>query len=105
MDADEMLGRIERAGEALADAAEREAELEDYRAGEKSAAILRLMQGANPLTGKAHSASSAEAVVETDAEYAAYRARQRKATVATIHARVAYEVAKSRARLAAGVLS
>lgn len=93
---------IINAGDRLAEAKERELRLEDERPAHKMAAIARLMQGTNPLTGKAHSASSAEAVVETDAAYAAYRTAQREATVATIKARAYYEVCIARARMAFG---
>lgn len=91
---------IINAGDRLAEAKAHELRLEDERPVAKVAAIARLMQGVNPLTGKPHSASSAEAVVETDPEYAAYRTAQRAATVATIKAKVYYAVALTRARMA-----
>jgi hypothetical protein len=75
-------------------------ELEDGRAAEKSAAIRRLMQTENDETGKQHSASSAEKIVETDGEYAAYRKRQRGAEVEKHRAEAALFAAKQRARLA-----
>jgi hypothetical protein len=75
-------------------------ELEDGRAAEKSAAIRRLMQTENDETGKQHSASSAEKIVETDGEYAAYRKRQRDAEVEKHRAEAALFAAKQRARLA-----
>lgn len=102
MDAQGIEQFIITAGDRLAEAKERELRLEDMRPAHKMDAILRIMQGTNPLTGKAHSASSAEAVVETDAEYAAYRAAQREATVAVIKARAYYECTIARARMAAG---
>lgn len=107
-----MTTMFERAGQAhlairgITDAAERLAqalrtvqELEDGRCIEKSGAIRRLMQTENPETNKQHSASSAEKVVETDAEYAAYRRRQADAEVEKQRAYGAYEAAKLAARL------
>lgn len=100
MDAvDRAIGHVLDGAALYARARAAEMELEDNRAAHKQAAILRLIAGGpNPLTGKAHSASSAEAVVETDAEYAAYRALQRGAVVTTITAAGNYEAAKFRAR-------
>ncbi|HET8771591.1 MAG TPA: hypothetical protein VFM71_11465 [Gemmatimonadaceae bacterium] len=97
---DGVLEAVSKAGDALANAVRHEMALEDGRCVVKVRAIQRIMQGENPLTGKMHSASSAEAVVETDAEYAQYRDEQRTATVMKIRAQVAYECAKTRARMA-----
>ena len=47
--------------------------------------------GPNELTGKPHSASSAEAIVEADAQYAAYLSQQRDAVIAKITAQAAYD--------------
>lgn len=67
-------------------AREFEEQLEHERAYAKQDAILRLLQleAGNPLTGKPHSATSAESVVNTDAEYQAYLARQRQAVMTRI---------------------
>lgn len=92
---------IEDAADALADAVAVEMKLEDDRPIVKQRAVLRIVGTENPLTGKPHSASSAEAVVETDAEYYDYRATQRQAVIAKIRAAGAYEAAKAIARLAA----
>ena len=82
------------AGNALAQATAREMELEAGRALEKASAIRRLMDGEpNALTGRPHSASSAEAIVEADAQYAAYLAHQRDAVIAKITAQAAYDSA------------
>lgn len=77
----------------LAECRERELQLEDERPAQKVAAIQRLMQFANPTSGKPHSATSAEQMVEMDTEYAGYRAQQRQAVVNTILAKARYEVA------------
>ena len=92
---------IVTAGDRLADATEAELALEDVRPLIKLEAILRLVGTTNVASGKPHSASSAEAAVETDAEYAFHRERQRAATVARIKARAYYEATIARARLAA----
>lgn len=91
---------IEAAAERLANAVRMEMELEDQRPIVKSAAIQRLLQATNPETGKPHSASSAEKVVEADSQYDWHRQRQRMAVVETITARGAYEAAKRRADVA-----
>jgi len=96
---------IMAAGEALADAVAHEQMLEDRRPDFKQAAILRLMQTTNPATTKPHSGSSAESVVETDADYAQYRARQREAATRTILARARYRATIANADLYAAELS
>jgi hypothetical protein len=98
------------AGDAIADvefhaavlgrAIAHEQQLEDERPLVKRAAILRIMQTPNDLTGKPHSASSAADYVELDAEYLAHRARQRDAVVATHEARGRWEAAKRTADMA-----
>jgi hypothetical protein len=88
---------VETLAEAWGDAESYEQQLEDDRALEKQAAILRIMQTTNPLTSKPHSASSAEAVVEQDEQYRVYRQRQSAAVVAKFTARGVYEAAKLRA--------
>ena len=78
-----------------------EINLEDQRPIKKLAAIVRIMQsGENTLTGKPHSASSAESQVETDDAYAAHRRQQLDAAVTAILCRARYEAAKFRAQLA-----
>lgn len=104
MDADQAIVEVMDRATEYASARDAELELEDERAGEKQSAIRRVMEsGDNPLTGKAHSASSAEAVVETDASYADYKRKQRDATVRTIMTRARYEAAKYRAQLLVSV--
>lgn len=100
----------QHAGDAIADvefhaallgrAIAREQQLEDERPLVKRAAILRIMQTPNDLTGKPHSASSAADYVELDAEYLAHRAQQRDAVVATHEARGRWEASKRAADLA-----
>lgn len=94
------IASIEDAAREMAIAQERVTRFEDERAPKKAEAIKRLMQQTNDLTGKLHSASSAEAVVELDAEYAEYRAMQRDAEVERHRTIAAYEIAKLTAQLA-----
>ncbi len=98
--ADEAIDALmDRASEHATARAE-EMHLEDLRAVRKITAIGRIMQGEpNPLTGKPHSASSAETFVETDEQYAALRKQQRDATMTTIMTRARYDAAKFRAQL------
>ena len=71
-----------------------EMKLEDERIGVKMAAIDRIMKsGDNALTGKPHSFSSAESVVNTDKEYAEYLSKQRDATMQKILLKTKMEVA------------
>ena len=76
--------RYRKAVEAYAETKAMEAKLEDLRPVAKQKAILRILGTDNPLTGKLHSGSSAEAIVETDKEYAEYRALQREALMQSI---------------------
>lgn len=88
------------AGDVLAHAVKEEMTLEDLRANIKFAAIERIMHsGDNPLTGKPHSASSAEAIVNLDPEYAAYLTQLRDAVARKIRAKAQYEAALAAARL------
>lgn len=88
---------VENAAIALGLAQNHEAALEDDRAIVKAEAIRRMIGTENPATGKPHSASSAEAVVEQDEQYATHRRAQRDAVLATQRAWGAYEAAKLRA--------
>lgn len=104
MTVDAVINGLYDAADRYADALNYVAQLEDERAKVKEAAILRLMQQPNPLTStpekpKLHSASSAEAVVEQDAEYAAHRAKQRAAEVDKWAALAGFDAARLRARL------
>ena len=77
---------------ALAEATAHEDTLELERPAVKLGAIQAIMaSGPNPLNDKPHSASSAEAIVETDATYRAYRIAQSEAVTDRIAARGAYE--------------
>lgn len=85
---------IEARAATFADTVVREMELEDTRHRVKIAAIDRIMKGGdNPMTGKPHSFSSAEALVHTDSEYTAHLEQQREAARARILARGAYDAA------------
>jgi hypothetical protein len=95
-----MIAQVQATGDELAAAIERVMQLEDGRALVKAEAIRRMVGTENPLNGKPHSASSAEAIVESDAEYAGYRKQQRDAEVEKHRAYAAYEAARLSARLA-----
>lgn len=90
---------VEAAAKSYGEAQARESELEDDRCFAKRDAIRRIMQLPNEETGKPHSASSAEKVVETDSEYAAFRKTQREAVVATQLARGRFYASRLRAEL------
>lgn len=86
----------------LAEAVSAEQALEDNRINVKLAAIDRIMAaGDNQFTGKPHSFSSAEGVVNTDPDYQLYLERQREAVRNRILARGAYEAAIAAAALEA----
>lgn len=95
---------VNAAAKEYGEAQARESELEDERCFVKRDAIRRIMQQPNDETGKPHSASSAEKVVETDSEYAAFRKTQRDAVIATQLARGRFYAAKLRAELELVVL-
>lgn len=100
--AHKLVDAINAAAQHLASAVAHEQALEDARANVKLAAIDRIMKaGDNSLTGKPHSFSSAEAVVNTDSEYQSYLERQRDAVRARILAKGAYDAATAAARLEA----
>jgi hypothetical protein len=92
---------ITNAARELADATVAEMALEDSRITAKLAAIDRIMAaGDNTFTGKPHSFSSAEAIVNTDESYQTYLERQRYTARERIIARGAYDAAVAAARLA-----
>jgi hypothetical protein len=100
--ANKFVEAITAAAQHLADAVAHEQALEDARANVKLTAIDRIMRaGDNSLTGKPHSFSSAEAVVNTDSEYQTYLERQRDAVRVRILAKGAYDAATAAARLEA----
>lgn len=90
---------LDAAASWAADATNAATLLEDQRAEIKAQAIRRLMGTTNELTQKLHSASSAETVVETDALYAAHRAKQRDAEVQRWAALAQWEAARRNAEL------
>jgi hypothetical protein len=92
---------IKAAGRVLAVAVADEMALEAKKPLQKSAAIQRLVGSENPENGKAHSASSAEKVVESDPTYAAFLAEVRQAVFQKIVARANYDASVAAARLAA----
>jgi hypothetical protein len=97
------IAAVEAAATAYGHACAREMELEDERALLKAAAVRRLMQTTNELTNKPHSASSAEAVVEIDREYATHRAQQRDCVVIKNMMYGQMKAAELRARRAVGL--
>lgn len=98
-----LLSNIAKATEALAEAVSNEMSLEDGRAKIKMEAVQRIMAaGDNPMTGKPHSFSSAEAVANTDKVYNDYLATVRQAAVQRILARGRYDAALIEAQLIAG---
>ena len=101
-DAEDAINAYETARATFADFLRLEMELEAHRAGIKAGAVARLMGEINPSSrdGKQHSASSAEAIVETDGEYAAYLLNQRNVVHAKNRAYTQAESAKLRASLA-----
>lgn len=98
-----MIQNIKAMASRLADATFAEQALEDARINVKLAAIDRIMaRGDNQFTGKPHSFSSAEAIVNTDDEYQSYLERLRNAARDRMLARGEYEAAIAAARLHAG---
>lgn len=97
--------RYYAATDAYAAARAEEMRIEDERPAAKHAAILRIMQTPNELTGKPHSASSAEQQVEMDPGYRDYLAQRRQAVVNTITARTERDVAWVSVQMCARVLS
>lgn len=89
------------AGKALADATLAEMVIEDTRPIKKVEAIGRIIGTTNHATGKPHSASSAEALVELDGEYAEVLKAKRAAVYARIVAKANYEATLAAARLGA----
>lgn len=72
----------------------------------KHDAICRIMATENKLTGKAHTATSAEAIVEADAAYAAHLQQMRIVVGNKLKADSEMQAAKLRAQIAtAGVLT
>ena len=95
-----LLLKITDATKALAEAVEKEMTLEDGRAKVKMEAVQRIMAaGDNPMTGKPHSFSSAEALVNTDKAYSDYLGTIRQAAAQRILARGTYEFALVEAQL------
>jgi hypothetical protein len=99
---DALINDIETTAQSLADAVMAEQSLEDNRINTKLAAIDRIMaRGDNSFTGKPHSFSSAEAIVNTDEDYQAYLERLRLAVRDRIIAKGNYDAAVAAARLGA----
>jgi len=95
-----LVNNVADAAANLADATAAEMKLEDERVAHKLMAIDRIMsRGDNPLTGKPHSYSSAENIVNTDESYQEYLGQIRAAVRNRIIARGGYEAALIEARL------
>lgn len=96
---------LEQAARRCANAHNRVAELEDERALIKAQCIKAMIGTPNPLSdGKAHSASSAEKIVEEHPRYQAHRQEQRDAEVERWMSLGNWEAAKLRARLAGAII-
>lgn len=99
---DSLIHDIETTAQSLADAVTAEQSLEDNRINAKLAAIDRIMsRGDNQFTGKPHSFSSAEAIVNTDEDYQTYLENLRLAVRQRILAKGNYDAAVAAARLGA----
>lgn len=86
----------------FAAATKEEMELDHQRHVVKMQTIAKIVRsGDNPLTGKPHSFSSAELLVEQDPDYAQHMAKLREATEKRIIARGDYESALVEAQLVA----
>jgi hypothetical protein len=96
----EAIARVRRAGAEYAHAIGQEAALVREKPGRKLDAVLRIMQGENRLTSKPHSATSAEAVVELDAEYREFCRQLTAATCQRELARTDVIAARLEAQLA-----
>ena len=97
-----LLTNIASATEKLAEATKNEMSLEHGKPVAKMQAISRVIKaGDNPLTGKPHSFSSAELLVEQDPEYSAHLAKMREAVENRILARGNYEAALIEAQMEA----
>lgn len=84
----------------LTAAALKELEHEDQKPVAKHAAIMRILGTQNAATGKPHTASSAELIVESESEYAAFLKSRREAVVAKMKARGEVDAAAFRVRAA-----
>lgn len=93
------IGGLVTQGDELAGATRREMYLQACKAEKKADAIRRIMQTPNEETNKAHSASSAEKIVESDREYRAFLASQCDAVCEKIKAQAMYDAAKLTAQL------
>ena len=91
---------IKTAAKNLSAAVRQQMTLEKDRHVVKMAAISRIVSGGdNPLTGKPHSFSSAEAVVHTDAEYDAHVVKIIDATCDKLIAVGDYDAAVAEAQM------
>ena len=97
---DALIVGVEEASLALGLAHAQEQRLADLKPLVKREAILRLMQTTNELTGKQHSASSAEAVVELDPEFMTHRQAQSDSVISRFVADGHYWAARLRAERA-----
>jgi hypothetical protein len=101
---DRLMRQQEVTKQQYADAIANETSLEDGRAKIKMEAVQRIMAaGDNPMTGKPHSFSSAEAIVNTDRDYSDYLAKLREAAVNRILAKGNYDAAYTEALLYAAI--
>lgn len=100
-DVQELITEAEVVAKRAAEAVLTEASLADRRPLIKHRAVLRVAStGAQPLTGKPHSYSSAEAMVEEDPDYAEHLELLREATQERANLQAEAWAAKLRAELA-----
>jgi hypothetical protein len=107
--AEAAINEYEREGQAYAAFVHRELELEAGRPAVKCDAIRRILGASdapntNIVNGRPHSASSAEAVVETDHGYRAYLTVQHEVVLSKHAAYTRMTSARLRAELAIGAL-
>lgn len=88
------------AGQRYAELCGREMDLEADRPGKKLDAIRRLLATTNELTGKPHSATSADLAAATDMQYRAHLAMQSEVVVEKNNAKVTAEAERLMAELA-----
>lgn len=96
----ELIEQYTVAHAALVAAALNELEHEDQKPVAKHAAIMRILGTENVATKKPHTASSAELIVESEPEYAAFLKSRREAVVSKIKARGDVDAAAFRVRAA-----
>ncbi len=99
-DAEQAISAYERARHSYADAVRVEQQMEADRVVVKHSVIGRIMQTTNELTGKPHSATSAESAAPLDEEYRSFLLNARNVVHAKLRAETAFRSADLQAQLA-----